>query len=186
VDVLEALDAAESEFGDRLALVRDPATWTSATPCPGWDVHYLVAHVVGGNRFAASVLGGASSSDAIEEVMSTPQLGDDPMGAWTTTAMAQRAAFEATILSHDRIDHPLGAMTTRDFLGFRVFDITIHAWDLARSIRVDETIGPDLISHLLTMVQNWTPGMGFEITPVGSTRVDDPPQARLLDLAGRH
>ena len=44
--------------------------WVKPTPCDEWDVRYLVAHVVGGNRFASSVLSGASAQAAMGSVMS--------------------------------------------------------------------------------------------------------------------
>ena len=71
MDLLAALDAATDEFRQRLMLVGS-SDWARSTPCPDWDVRYLVAHVVGGNRFAVSILGGMSASDAANEVMSTP------------------------------------------------------------------------------------------------------------------
>ena len=79
VDMLSALDAATDEFGRRLALVGEEE-WSLPTPCAGWDVHYLAAHVIGGNRFADFILGGMTASDAIELVISSPQLGDDAIG----------------------------------------------------------------------------------------------------------
>ena len=79
VDILGALDAATDEFGRRLRLV-DEGSWAMPTPCSDWDVHYLVAHVIGGNRFAVHVLGGMGAMAAIEQVMSSPQLGDDAGG----------------------------------------------------------------------------------------------------------
>ena len=54
-DSLAALDLASVAFRDHLAAVMGE-DWTAATPCTDWDVHYLVAHVVGGNRFASMVL----------------------------------------------------------------------------------------------------------------------------------
>ena len=60
MELLAALDAATEEFRRRLVLV-GKSDWERSTPCPDWDVSYLVAHVVGGNRFAVSVLGGASA-----------------------------------------------------------------------------------------------------------------------------
>ena len=134
LDLLNALDAATDEFGRRVALVESD-DWTRATPCTGWDVHYLVAHVVGGNRFAVLILGGAAASEAIDVVMSAPQLGDDASTAWMTTSAEQSAAFRAEKVLESRVDHPLGEITGREFLEFRVFDITLHAWDLARASR---------------------------------------------------
>lgn len=183
MDLLDALDAATDEFGRRLALVGDK--WKFATPCPEWDVHYLAAHVVGGNRFAALILGGMSASDAIDHVMSAPQLGDDPLTAWATTSDAQLTAFRAATVLERRIDHPLGRITGRAFLEFRVFDMTLHAWDLARAIGADERIGSDLVDAVLAIVENGPPGMGFGIAALGSTDGSMSPQARLLNLTGR-
>lgn len=184
VELLIALDAATEEFGRRLAVVDEDA-WTLPTPCPDWDVHYLVAHVVGGNRFAALILGGVAASEAVDEVMSAPQLGNDAMAAWTTTVAAQTAAFQATSALERLLDHPLGTISGREFLEFRVFDITVHAWDLARSLGVDERLDSALVEVVLGIVENGPPGMGFGIDALGRTTASASPQARLLDLTGR-
>ena len=60
MDLLDGLDLAVAEFRRRLVEV-DAESWTRPTPCDGWDVRYLVAHVVGGNRFAQLVLDGATT-----------------------------------------------------------------------------------------------------------------------------
>jgi uncharacterized protein (TIGR03086 family) len=183
VELLIALDRASYEFGRRLAGVED--AWTRPTPCPDWDVRYLAAHVVGGNRFAVLILDGMAASDAVDEVMATPQLGDDAMGAWTTTAAAQRSAFHATSALERVIHHPLGEMSGRQFLELRIFDITVHAWDLARSLGVDERLEPALVDVVLGIIENGPPGMGFGIDALGTTSANTSPQARLLDLTGR-
>ncbi|MFN0092349.1 MAG: maleylpyruvate isomerase N-terminal domain-containing protein [Acidimicrobiales bacterium] len=69
------MDLATEEFGRRLALV-GPSSWGLPTPCSLWDVHDLAAHV----------LDGMAASDAIERVMSSPQVGNDVMEAWKTTS----------------------------------------------------------------------------------------------------
>ncbi len=61
-DLLSALDAATDQFRRHVSVVGKDQ-WAAATPCTGWDVHYLVAHVVGGNRFAALVLAGRTADD---------------------------------------------------------------------------------------------------------------------------
>ena len=184
MDLLNALDAAAEEFGRRLALVRE-GMWTLATPCAQWDVQYLVAHVVGGNRFATLILGGLPASEAIGQVMSAPQLGDDAMAAWTTTSAAQSVAFQAATALTRRVDHPLGEISGRELLGFRVFDVTVHAWDLARAVGADEQLAPDLVDAVLAIVDQGPPAMGFGIEPIALTPVDAPPQSRLLDMTGR-
>ena len=91
-----ALDVAVAEFGSRLSNVSD-ADWGSPTPCTDWDVRYLVAHVVGGNRFAALVLDGMSSDGALERIMSEPQLGTSPMRDFE---QAGRLVAEAALGPH--------------------------------------------------------------------------------------
>ncbi len=184
VELLSALDAATDEFGRRLALV-DERAWGDPTPCVGWDVHYLAAHVIGGNRFATLVLGGMTAADAIEQVMSSAQFGSDAMAAWSTTSAAQATAFAADSALVRQIDHPLGAISGGEFLRFRVFDITLHAWDLARAIGAGEQLDPDLVEAVLDIVDDSPPGMGFGIEALGNVTADADPQTRLLDLTGR-
>jgi len=117
--------------------------------------------------------------------MSSPQLGDDAVAAWTSTCAAQAAAFHVDAALQQPIDHPLGEISGRQFLDLRVFDITLHAWDLARSIHEDERLDPDLVDVVLNIVENGPPGMGFGIAALSQVPVTASAQARLLDLTGR-
>ncbi len=184
MDILGALVAAADEFGRRLRLVGE-ADFTLPTPCSDWDVRYLTAHVIGGNRFAVHVLDGMKATAAIEQIMSTPQLGDDAVAAWASTCAAQAEAFSADAALHRQIDHPLGPISGRQFLDLRVFDITLHAWDLARSIGADERLDPELVDVVLNIVRNGPPGMGFGIAALGQVTDTASQQATLLDLTGR-
>ena len=184
MDLLSALETASEEFRQRLVLVQ-PFHWTRSTPCPDWDVRYLAAHVVGGNRFAVSILGGMTAADAIDEVMSSTQIADDALDAWITSSAAQLAAFGTNGALERWVDHPLGHITGHEFLAFRVFDTTLHAWDLARALDADEQIQARLVETVLSIVETGPPGMGFGISPLGLADTGSPPQTRLLDLAGR-
>ncbi len=184
MDLLDALTLTDLEFRGRLTAV-SAEMWTASTPCPDWDVHYLVAHVVGGNRFAALILGGLTTDEAMLSVMSSPQLGADPVDAWVETAAAQRDAFADNRDGSTLVDHPLGRITVDQFLGFRVFDIAVHAWDLARAIGAEEDLRPDLVDRVLTIVADGPPGMGFGIEPLGKATSSSTAQERLLDSAGR-
>lgn len=183
MDAFAALEAAVDEFGRRLAVVA-PDQWSASTPCDEWDVQYLVAHVVGGNRFGCAVLGGSTFADAIAEVMSAPQLGADPVTAWSSTTAAQAAAFQQPGALEAPVDHPVGQITGADLLGFRTFDITLHAWDLARAIGADATLPGELVAHVLGIVEGGLPGMGFGIVAAPPATGAEP-QARLLALTGR-
>jgi uncharacterized protein (TIGR03086 family) len=183
MDLLTSLAAASADFHQRAVIVTDQQ-WSWPTPCDGWDVHYLMAHVVGGNRFATMVLGGRSAADAIDIVMSERQLGDVPLVDLRDTDSAQRVAF-ADHHASDVVDHPTGPITVERFLEMRVFDIALHAWDLAVAIGADRTIDPRLVDAVLDILGDDPQAMGFGITPLGRVGADATPQDRLLDLTGR-
>ena len=81
---------------------------------------------------------------------------------------------------------PPGRSRVAQFLEMRVFDVTVHAWDLARAVEGDEHLDDALASVVLDIVVGMPdPGLGFGIVPLGTARAGDPPLARLLDLSGR-
>ena len=184
MDLLDGLDLAVAEFRRRLVEV-DAESWGRPTPCDGWDVRYLVAHVVGGNRFAHLVLAGSTTQDAMEVVMGGDMLGSDPVAAYDEIATRQREAFRKAGALDTVIDHPAGAITGGQFLELRVFDVTVHAWDLARSIDGDEQLDAALATMVLDLVMAMPDGLGFGIEPLGDATVTDSPQVRLLDVSGR-
>jgi uncharacterized protein (TIGR03086 family) len=181
---LAALDVATDEFRRHLAAVGDDM-WSAGSPCPGWDVHFLAAHVVGGNRFASMVLAGRTAAEAMEAVMGSPQLGADPLGAFVATAADQRELFAAPGALDRLVGHPLGELSGERFLTMRVFDIALHAWDLATAIGRDGDLGQPLAECVLDIVLNGAPGMGFGIEPCGDVGPDASAMQRLLDLCGR-
>ncbi len=182
LDDLDALDLATTEFARRLGNVTtDQLALT--TPCEEWDVRYLIAHVVGGNRFATLVLDGTPSSEAIEQIISTTQLSDQPVEDFTSTSAEQRRRFRSPGALDGSVDHPLGEISTRRFLRFRIFDCALHAWDLAVAIGVDATLDPDLIDAVLRIVRTEPEGMGFGIEPKAA--IGHSPQQELLALSGR-
>ena len=184
MELLDALDLASGEFGGRLMHVSD-AAWALPTPCEEWDVRYLAAHVVGGNRFAVSILAGLPSTEAIELVMSAPQLGGDAVSSWSTSAAEQRSAFHADGVLDRTVDHPLGLLPARHFLEFRILDLTLHAWDLAQALGLDDVLDADLVDTVLAIIDRGPPGMGFGLRPLGQAGDRAPAQTRLLDHTGR-
>ena len=78
-----------------------------------------------------------------------------------------------------------GVIAGEHFLVMRVFDVTVHAWDLARGIDADDRLDADLCSTVLATVTSLPGGLGFGIVPIGRAADRDDPQTRLLDVAGR-
>jgi hypothetical protein len=69
----------------------------------------------------------------------------------------------------------------------RVLDVTVHTWDLARALDVDDTLDNDAVEFALAHIEVIEVGRehGSFATPTGPFPVATAPQARLLHLAGR-
>src|SRR4051794_9978010 len=187
MDQLTALDVSRQEFGRRLRAV-GPGDWDRPTPCDGWNVRDLVVHVLVGARMAALLVDGGSREEA-EALFVDATLPDDVLGEFEAGADAQAAAF-AEPGAMDRITaHPAGDFPVPLLLGFRVGDWTMHSWDLARAIDADETLDPDLVTHVWASIEPAAPLLvasgRFGAGPRGDVPDSASPQPRLLDATGR-
>jgi uncharacterized protein (TIGR03086 family) len=74
-------------------------------------------------------------------------------------------------------------------LRFRLSDLLVHQWDLARAIGADETLDPQLVDEVWAGVAPLIPMMAnsgvFGTGPSGSLDDEATPQQRLLDAMGR-
>ena len=182
LDDLDALDRAVDGFGERLALVAD--RWTAPTPCDEWDVRWLCAHVVGGNRFAVLILGGASADDALSQVMAVRQIGGWPVDDLQAGAADMRAAFAASGTLERTVDHPVGELTGEQFLRLRIYDVLLHTWDLAKALSAADRLDDVLVRRVLAEVDGGLigaiPGAAEKAATSGLSD-----QERLLLLTGR-
>ncbi|MEZ5142306.1 MAG: TIGR03086 family metal-binding protein [Acidimicrobiales bacterium] len=183
----DALTVAAAEFERRLRAVRDDQ-WDVPTPCEDWTVRELVRHVVGGNRMSVALLDGASRDEALG-LLAGVDLGDDPVATFVAAAQAQLEAFRADGALERTCHHPAGDMPAAQIIGFRIGDLTLHAWDLARAIGADESLDADLVQEVWDGLQPLAPIIGqigmFGDGPSGDVPEDAPLQVRMLDLVGR-
>ncbi len=121
----------------------------------------------------AAVMGGA------------PVLGDDPLADHDAMAALQRAGFRRAGALVSTVEHPAGTISGGEFLAMRVFDVTVHAWDLARATGGDEGLPTELAGAALAAFTGLTEGPGFGIVAVGAVPDDAPALAQLLDRSGR-
>jgi uncharacterized protein (TIGR03086 family) len=80
-----------------------------------------------------------------------------------------------------------GPSSVDDMIGFNVADTTIHSWDLARALGVDDRLDPACVARALTNVEPVAErlragGMFAAAAEIGD---DADPQTRLLALTGR-
>jgi uncharacterized protein (TIGR03086 family) len=186
MDRLDAHERAAAGFEDKVKLL-EMGQLDRPTPCEGWTVRDLLQHVVGGNTMTVMLIDGASKADALA-AMQADHLGDDPLAAVKRSNAAATAALRAADLTKV-VDHPAMQMPVSQLLQFRVGDLLLHAWDLARAIGIDETLDPEVVEEIWVGLQPMAPIIGqigqFGTGPSGDVGEDAPLQTRLLDLTGR-
>jgi uncharacterized protein (TIGR03086 family) len=184
---LELLDLAGQRFVDVMTHVDDE--WNQPTPCDEWDVGQLVDHVIGGNWFTIEVLGGASARDAMAAAKGGFAAMTDRHLALTESITAQAAAFRRPGALTRICHHVAGDLPGSVVLGFRLTDVTVHGWDLARAIGADDTIPPPLVNAVwadvsATADQVAASGL-FGDGPSRHLPAGADLQTRLLDATGR-
>lgn len=186
MDALDALARSEAEIIARIDQLADEH-WSMPTVCGEWTVDDLVRHLVTGARVAVVGLSGASKERVMESV-DEPIDGD--LVAALRTALADHAdAMRAPGAMEMTVHYPTIDMPGAQLLGFRILDLTMHAWDLSRSLGFDEGLDADLVAWTWDWIQPIAPiidriGM-FGAGPSGTLGDDDPLHLRLIDLTGR-
>ncbi len=135
------IDLHERALGRTVALANLVRTeyLSRATPCAGWTMGDLLAHMVGQNLgFAA-----AASGDAPDVSAYAPRdLGDDPAQTYAASADAVAAAFRAAFEPPGGLDADVylaevrGGTTVPGRLAvqFHLVDCVVHGWDVARTV----------------------------------------------------
>lgn len=190
VDPLDALDTAAAEFDRRLQAVTDDQ-WDKATPCEGWDVRELVTHVNVGNVMADLLFDGCSKEEALEGLAGerAAQQGEDPRTLFASRSARQAAAFRRPGVMEMTVHHPAMDMPGSQLIEFRIGDLALHTWDLARATGGDEELDPALVEHVAAFLEPLRPFIGqtgvFGSGPSGDLPADASALHRLLDLSGR-
>jgi uncharacterized protein (TIGR03086 family) len=173
---------------DYVAGVGDEAL-ARATPCAGWDLGDLLAHMVGQHHgFAAAVTDG----DAPAEAYAPRDVAGRVATAWPESVDLLVAAFAAADLDRPvrlveiSADRPFPAGTA---IGFQLLDTVVHTWDVATALGAEFVPDPELAGSTLALAQlvpqgesRLRPGAAF--APVIAPARDDD-WTRALALTGR-
>ena len=183
----DLLAAAHDQFTSTVDSVGDD-DWDRATPCDGWRVRDLIAHLVSGEHMAVALLDGASKEVALRLIGSVRPDGDLRTELRSSFA-ASRAAFEAPGALDRTVPPPVSDVSGSQLRDFRVADATLHSWDLARATGANEVLDPVLVKAVWTQLEPLSPVIAtiglFGEGPSGTLGPDDDLQRRLLDLVGR-
>lgn len=121
----------------RLVQQATPTEWELPTPCAGWVLRELVAHMAGQHHGFAAAASGAGDDLAVWQ---PSPLGDDPSATYRAAAHAAVDAFDRPDMLTRELTLP-EISTTRTFpasvaIGFHFLDHVVHGWDLARTLGV--------------------------------------------------
>ncbi|MFB6630315.1 TIGR03086 family metal-binding protein [Streptomyces sp. NPDC056362] len=115
-----------------------PEDWERPTPCDGWNLRRLVAHMAGQHHgFAAAASGGGADL----AVWQDKPLGDDGPAVYRESADLVLGRFaEHGILTREfslpEISTDLKFPATVA-IGFHFLDYVVHGWDVARTLGIE-------------------------------------------------
>jgi uncharacterized protein (TIGR03086 family) len=184
-DWLRLHHVAMAEFDVRVHMIPSDH-WEASTPCDEWDVHDLVRHNTVENLWVRPLLDGLSVAD-VGDAFDGDVLGSDPEAVWEASRREALEAFDEADIDGE-VALARGATPTLEYLQERVFDLLVHAWDLARGIGVDETLDEEVVEA----VWEWARPMAQMLAalpeffePPVAVDPDADLQTRLLHLTGR-
>jgi uncharacterized protein (TIGR03086 family) len=144
VELVQALTLSTENFETLLDRVSEEEL-ALTTPCDKWSVAELIWHVARGSDMTVLLVNGGSQTEAKDLMRTTVK---------PPVILERRRALRAQLESLTTADldatahHPVGDVTVRQMFDFRIMDVTLHAWDLARAIGADEQIQDELVEHV--------------------------------------
>jgi uncharacterized protein (TIGR03086 family) len=175
---------ASAFFGEQVREVGDEE-WVLPTPCEGWDIRTVVAHVVVGDAQVVELFSGAPV-EKVEE-FNPSVLGPHPLAAWRGTALATIRAFAEPGALEQRYEHPIGNVRGRTIIGFRITDSLVHGWDIAKALGTEVILDPEICEYCLDFwfpLASTLPESGYYKASVMPPEGADV-ATRLLALLGR-
>lgn len=128
-----------------------PADLRHPTPCSGWDLGDLLAHMTVQHRGFAAAARGHGGDLAVWDVATvTAAVAADPSGSYAAAAADVIAAFASDGALEAGFALPefgpdvvvRGALA----MGFHFIDYVVHGWDVARAIDVELRLPDDVIA----------------------------------------
>jgi uncharacterized protein (TIGR03086 family) len=128
----------------------DAAQLDQPTPCSDWDVRAVLNHVTGGaDMFATCVNDGAISDERLVELLAGDNLGADYKHSYEAAAKRALSAFEQPDSAAKMVTLPFGEMPAGVAMRIAIFDVTVHAWDLAKATGQSTALDPEVLGAAL-------------------------------------
>ena len=177
---------AVNEFGDLVAL-GSSRRWDAPSPCSEWSARDVVGHVIAVQHAIVATIDGQR---APMNPMVDPgrHAGQDPAATWTVAVAAISAALDQPDVLDRIVQTWRGHVTVDEMIGYNVGDTTIHTWDLARALGVDDQLDADLVAASLAALEPVAdamrgPGVFGQAMFIDASA---DAQTRLLGLVGRN
>lgn len=185
--LIELHGTAMQEFDRRVKAV-SLTDWALPTPCGDWDVHDLVNHLTTEQLWVPHLVAGVRIEE-IGDRFDGDNLGEEPVATWELAAREARTAWLAPSSLQATVHLSFGDAPAELYLWQMTFDLTVHAWDLARALGSDERLDPGLVAQVL----DWAKGQDLGGSEEAGSLFAPPvpvdegagPQDRLIALAGR-
>ncbi len=166
-----------------------PSQLTLPTPCTEWDVRALLNHITGGaEMFATCVDEGSISDDRLVELTTGDNLGSDYEAAFDLAAKRAMTAFGQPGAAGKIVKLPFGEMPAGVALRIAIFDVAVHALDLAVASGQSTALDPEMLAAALAIGRQMIgPDMRGEHLFDDEVAVspDAPVPDQLLAFAGR-
>jgi uncharacterized protein (TIGR03086 family) len=128
-----------------------------ATPCDGWNLSQLLAHMTVQHRgFAAAARGDGADLSRWDAATVADAVALDPAGTYATAAadvldaFADDAALETSFALPEF--GPNAVFPASQAIGFHFVDYVVHGWDVARALGAPFTLPADVIAAVLPLV----------------------------------
>ncbi|MCU1429610.1 MAG: hypothetical protein JWL83_3610 [Actinomycetia bacterium] len=167
----------------------EPEQLTAATPCSEWDVRALLNHITGGaEMFATCVEEGGISDDRLGALITGDNLGTDYKGSFDSAAKHAMAAFELPGAADKMVTLPFGEMPAGIAMQIAIFDVSVHAVDLAKATGQNAALDPEVLGTALEVGRQMI-GPDMRTSGLFAAEVTPPPNAPMHDqlaaFAGR-
>jgi uncharacterized protein (TIGR03086 family) len=138
---------------------------TRATPCAGWDLADLLAHMTTQHHgFAAA----AEGRGADPEVWRTRPAGDDPVRDYAESAEVVVQAFADDAITERQLSLPeISSEVTfpaSQAISFHFIDYVVHGWDVARTLGIPLVLDADVLEAGLAVAAK-VPGGDRRLAP---------------------
>jgi uncharacterized protein (TIGR03086 family) len=135
----------------------NPKDLHRATPCDGWELSQLLAHMtVQHHGFAAAARGDGADPARWDTATVAEAVVADPAGAYAAAAADVLDAFadDGVLDASFALPEfgPGAAFPGSQAIGFHLVDYVVHGWDVARAIDAPFTLPADVISAVLPLV----------------------------------